>query len=131
MVLHNGNPLVDDPFDPSQQSPFFAITERECESFSTRARGATDSVDVIFGFHRQVKVDDVRDVVDVDAACRDVGCDEDSRPPVTEAVQRALPRGLRLIPMNGIARNTCEEQPLGNLVGTVFGAREDERPLHG
>ena len=71
MVLHNGDPLVDGPFDPSQQPPFFTITEREGEAFGTSSRCATDAVNVIFGFHRQVEVDDVRDVVDVDASVYD------------------------------------------------------------
>ena len=54
MVFHDGDSLIDDPFDPSKQSPFFAVAERQGESLGTGSRRAADAVNVVFGFHRQV-----------------------------------------------------------------------------
>src|SRR5262249_26639663 len=44
----------------------------------TCATGAADSMDEVFGFLREVVVDDVRDVVHVDATSGDVGGYEDA-----------------------------------------------------
>ena len=57
-----------------------------------RASRAADAVHVILGVHREVEVDDVRDPLDVDAARRDVGRDEDANRTSLEPVERALSR---------------------------------------
>ena len=49
--------------------------EADRRAFRARARRAADAVDVILRLHRQIVIDDMGDVRDVDAAGRDVGRD--------------------------------------------------------
>ena len=43
------------------------------------AAGAADAVDVVGRHHRQLEVDDVRELLDVEAARRDLGRDQERR----------------------------------------------------
>ena len=52
------------------------------------ARRAAAAVDVVVGRERHVEVDDVRDALDVDAARRDVGGDQDRVLAAPERLER-------------------------------------------
>ena len=71
--------LSDEALDRLQPARVLGGDERDRHSLATRARGAPDPVNVVSRRVRQVVVDDVRDVVDVDAACGDVGRDRAGR----------------------------------------------------
>src|SRR4051812_34988252 len=58
------------------------------------AAGAARAVDVVLVLLRRVEVDHVRDVVEVEAACRDVRGDERRHLAALEAGKRALARSL-------------------------------------
>ena len=58
------------------------------------APGAADTVDIRFFVFGALVVDDVGDVVDVDASGRDVGGDEDVDLAVAEGPERLLARAL-------------------------------------
>jgi hypothetical protein len=73
--------------------------ERDRVAAATGAAGAADPVDVRLGVGRDVVVDDVADPLDVQAAGRDVGGDEDVELAGLELVDRP-------------SRWTCATSPL-------------------
>src|SRR3712207_465884 len=83
--------------DPLDVAPLLAGEERDPDAGAPGAAGAPDAVDVGVAAVRRVEVDDVRDVVDVDAARGDVGRDERVDAPGLEVRQRALALRLRLV----------------------------------
>ena len=91
------------------------------------APGAADAVDVRLFVFGALVVDDVGDVVDVDASGRDVGGDEDVDLAVAEGSQRLLARALAEVSVE----RAGGEAPLGQLFGEACGGsfrpREDDR----
>jgi hypothetical protein len=85
-----------------------------------------DAVDVVLRVERQVVVDDVRDAVDVEAARRDVGRDEDGQRAVLEALQDAKPAALVDVAGDGGGGEAVRrERPLDALGGAPH-VREHE-----
>ena len=68
------------------------IAERDRDAGLFGARGAADAVNVVLRHFRQLEIDHVRDVIDVDAAGGDVGRDKDPRTAALELL-RAHGRG--------------------------------------
>ncbi len=91
----------------------------------------TDPVDIGFRQIRQVVIDDMGDIVDVNAACRDVGRDEDLHGAGLEPVQRLDALGLGLVAVDGGRLQAVIDQVTIDLVGTMLGPREDNRALDG
>ncbi len=92
----------------------------------TGATGAANSVDEVFGNHRQVEVDDVRDAVDVDAAGGDVGGDQDAVFALLETGERAVALALRAVTVNAGCLHTDPGETLGELLDPVTGAGKHE-----
>ena len=88
--------------------------------------GATDAMQVVGGHHRQLVVDDVRQLLDVEAARRDLGRDQQRDPSRLEVVQRSHALRLRLVAVDRGGGDAVLPQLLGELVGAVLGAGEDE-----
>src|SRR4029453_4221978 len=68
--------------------------ERDRVPRSARARRAAGAVEIVLGVEREVVVDHVRHVVDVESARRDVGGAEDRQRPVLEVGEEAEPSSL-------------------------------------
>src|SRR3569623_2105600 len=106
------------------------LDERHRHAGGAGARGAADTVDVGLGDLGDVEVDDVRDFVDVDAARRDVGRDEDARPARLEVGERAFAGALALVAVDRGRADALLLEVLGDAVRAVLGAREHEDALH-
>ena len=52
--------------------------EAHRDAFSAGARGAADAVDILFGHIGQFEVEHMADAGDVNAACSNVGCDQNT-----------------------------------------------------
>ena len=85
---------------------------------------------VRLGDVRKIEVDHVRQAVDVDAACCDVGRDQDATRAITEAVHRLVARILRLVSVDGGRCNARLLKVADETIGAVLGPGEDERALH-
>jgi len=70
-------------FNIAQERGLRRIAQRDRDAVSAGARGAADAV-VAFQHVGQLKIDDMRDVVDVDASRRDVGRDQNANAAVAE-----------------------------------------------
>ncbi len=104
--------------------------ERDRLSVDAGATGAADPVDVVLGDHRQLEVDDVRELLDVDAARGDVGRDEQVDAAGLEVVERAHPLRLALVAVDRGGADAVLLELQGEAVGAVLGAGEHERLLH-
>jgi len=87
---------------------------------------AADAMDEVFGDVGKIIVDDVGDVLNVDAASGDVGGHEDSILPALEAGQGGGALRLRAVAMNHGGVDALAVQALGDAFGAALGAREDK-----
>lgn len=71
--------------------------EGKCLATLIAATGPAYTVDVVLERVRQVIVDDVRNVIDVDAAGCDVGCDQYACVAALKSCKRPLARTVRLV----------------------------------
>src|SRR6185437_10808479 len=97
MVGDDRDALLDKLLDVAQEGALLAIAERDGDAVGAGSRGAADAVDIAFRHVRQVEIDDMGDAVDVDAARRYVGGDEDADLAGAEILERLLPRALRFV----------------------------------
>ena len=117
---------LDQPLDVAQELVLVDADERDGLARGARATGAPDPMDVIVRHVGQVVVDDVRQLVDVDAARRDVGGDEHLQARVLEFRQRPRARALALVAVDRERRDAVVVQLLRELVRAVLRAREHE-----
>ena len=69
---------ADELFNVAQEGGLLRIAERDRHPGGAGARRAADAVHIAFRNIGHVIVDDMGDAVDVDAARRDIGCDQDA-----------------------------------------------------
>src|SRR5579871_3082610 len=73
------DPLFDELLDGGQIRGFFWADQGDRVAGNARPARAADAVDVVFRHVRQLEVDDVRQLIYVQAARGDVGGDQDAR----------------------------------------------------
>ena len=130
-AIFGRNGLAGEALDAPQQIALVVGAQRDGAAFGAGAGRPPDAMHVGLGHLGQLEIDDVRDVVDVDATGRNVGRDQDAQLGVAEEVERMLALLLALVAVNGGDTNAGRVQMLGHLVGATLGAREDERARHG
>ena len=113
-------------FDVPQQRPLGAVAKRNRDARGASPRRAADPVNIGFRHFGN----DMRDAVDVEAARRDVGCDEGADAAAAKRVQRTFPLALALVTVNRASRDPAVIEMLGDLVGAAFRPCENERPGH-
>ena len=130
VVGHDGDLGADEALDVAEGAALLGVAERDRDARGARARRAADAVHVALGLVGEIEVDDVGDAVDVDAARRDVGRDEDADAAALEGVERALARALRLVAVDGGRGDALAVELLGDAVRAVLRAREHEDARH-
>src|SRR5258707_13702122 len=85
---------------------------------------AANSVNEVLGYFRQIVVDDVGDVLNVDSARGEVGRHQDAVAPLLKAGQRRGALRLRTITVNHCGLDALAIQVLGNSFGAALGSRE-------
>src|SRR6185312_13636508 len=109
------------PLDIAQQRPLLGAAKGERDAGAAGTRGAADAVDVALRHVRQVEIDDMGNAIDVDAAGGDIGVDQHAHPAVAEALERPLPRILRLVAVDRRGFDAAAGEIVGNAVGAVLG----------
>ena len=99
--------------------------EEDCGTFATCTAGTTDAVHVGLGVVGDVVVNNQGDALNVQAACRHVGCHEDVDATVTQGVNGALTQLLGDVTVNRCCRETACLQLVGDFLGFLLGAHED------
>src|SRR5205085_989421 len=108
---------------------FLTIAKRHGNSRGAGPSRPADAVDIELGRHRQIKIDDVRNGVDIQTAGRNVGGDQHGRRLRLELCQRSLTRVLALVAVNRLGANAVPLEPPHELVGAVLRPRENNGPL--
>ena len=106
---------LDQALDVAQEHVLVDAHERDRLAFGAGAARAADAVHVVLGHVRQVVVDDVRQLVDVDAARRDVGGDHHLDLAGLEVRQRARARVLALVAVQRDGADAVAVQRLTSL----------------
>ena len=101
--------------------------ERDGDADAACAAGTAGAVHVGLAVFRRVVVDDVRDVVDVDAAGGDVGRDEHVDLAALEGLEGTLTLRLALAAVHGAGVDADVVEATREAVGAVLGAHEDDR----
>src|SRR5690606_16890765 len=76
-------------------------TQAQCQARLSGAAGATDTVDVLFGVEGEFDVDHRRQILDVEAACGDIGGDQQGAAHVGELRQYLIAVALFQIAVQG------------------------------
>ena len=100
----------------------------ECERVASPfgAPRATDAMDVGIGGIRHVKVDDVRDALNIKPTRRDIGGDHDAEMSALETAERHLALSLCAVAVQArdFMSGVCDLAR--DLIGAMFGAGEDQ-----
>src|SRR5271154_5124915 len=96
------------------------------EALRAGSSGASHAMDEILGDLRQIVVDDLRDVVHVNAAGGEIGGHEDAGTPLLESGERRGPLRLRAPAVNQRRGETFAGQAEREAFGSALGAREDQ-----
>ena len=121
--------MFHDAFECADHVVIFRRDERECVAGALGASRASDAVNISIGGIGHVEVDNVRDAVDIETARRDVGGDHDLEMSRFETVQGALALSLCTVAVQARHSKARVRDLAGDLVGAVFGAREDQHRI--
>ena len=124
-LLRVGDAEVERLVDQAPARHVVPVDEGDGDTGVARAAGAADAVQVGLLVLGALVVDDVRDVLDVDAAGGDVGGDEDVDLAVAEGAQRLLAGALAQVAVDGGGGEAAVGQLVGDLGGGALGAAED------
>ncbi len=100
--------------------------ERGSDAEFAGAAGAANAVDEVFGDFGQIVVDDVGDVLDVDAARSEVGGHEDAVTAALETFKGGGALGLGAVSVNHGGVDALAIEALGDAFGAALGAGEDQ-----
>ena len=124
--LGPSNFLADESLDGLHMAGIFG--DHQCERIASRlhATSAPDAVNVILGMLRDIVVDDMADIGDVQAASGNIRGDQHFVPPITKAAQSLLAFALRSVGMKDSDGVVVAFEQMGDAVGAVFGAAKDD-----
>ena len=103
--------------------------EEDCGTFTTCTAGTANAVHVGLGVVGDVVVDDQGDALNVQTACSHVSCHEDVDAAVAQGVNGALTQLLGDVTVNRCCRETACLQLVGNFLGFLLGAHEDDNAV--
>ena len=122
----HGNLLLGEALDLVHEAFLVHAHQAHCLAAVAGAAGAADAVHVVFGHVGNVVVDDVRQLVDVDAACRNIGSNQGAQIARLELGQRLGAGALALVAVQRHGLDALVVQKVGHLVGAELGAREHQ-----
>jgi hypothetical protein len=117
---------ADQLLDRGEQRALVVRHERYGLASGAGAAGSPDAVDVILGHVRQIVVDDVRQLLDVEPPCRDVRCHQHAQLAVLEALQRSRARVLALVAVDRIRLDAAAFELFRQPVCAALGLAEHQ-----
>ena len=130
MIIDNGDLFSDKFLDITEVFFFLCITEGESDTTRSCTSCTTNTVDIGFWDIWKLKVDDMRQFIDVDSSCRDVGRYEDTCCLRFEVFESCLSGILCLISMNRLSIHSYFYQFFDDFVSTMFCPSENEDSLN-
>jgi hypothetical protein len=113
---------LDELLDIAQKWPFIDTDEGDRLADITGPTGAANAVDVVFGDIRQLIVDHMGELINIEAACSDIGGDENAYLATLEVSEGARACPLALVAVDRRGANAILLQLFGEAVGAMFGA---------
>src|SRR5262249_24969714 len=101
MVRNHPQTAPDQPFDVAKIAALLSSAEGERRATGPGSRRAADAMDIALRHVRQIEIHHVGDALDIDAARGNVRCQQDAGAATAEIRERALPRRLRLVAVDG------------------------------
>ena len=98
--LHAFDSQFEGAFDVAQFDGFGTADQRGSDALGAGASGTSDAVNEVFRHLGQVVVDDVSDVVHVQATGGDVGGNQNLRSAILESAERVVALRLRTVAVN-------------------------------
>ena len=120
------NRLFGEALDVLHEAFFVQAHQVDGSTIRTGAAGAANAVHIVFADVRDLVVHHMRQVIDVDAACGNVGGHQGADVAALEAGQRLCARRLALVAVQGHRLNAVLAQKLGHVIGAKFGAGEHQ-----
>ncbi len=121
--------LADQVFDIREQANLVGGHQGYCLARTAGTAGTADTMNVVLWHVRQVKVDYLGELVDIDAPGGDVGSHQNTGGTILKAGQGAGSGPLAFIAMNSSSINAGFLQLRGEFVSTVFGFAKHQRPM--
>ena len=120
------DPAPEQALDIAQQLVLVDADQRHGLTLVACTAGAADAVDIVFRHVRQLEVDHMGQLIDVQAACGDVGGHQHPYRAVLESGQGAGARTLRLVAVDRGRGQAVAVELLGQAVRSVLGAGEHQ-----
>ena len=131
LIAVQGDFLADQPLNVPEVSAFVVfIAEGNGNAFGTCPASPSDSVDIGLRDVGDFVIDDVAQVVYVDAACRDVGGHQNAKVSALKRFHGLFPLGLRLVAVNGFTAHPLFPEVLDQFVCAILGSGEDQCTAH-
>ena len=130
MIVYHGDLFSDKFLDISEVFFFFCITESESDTARSCSACPTDTMDIGFWDIWQLKIDNMRQFVNVDSSCCDVGGDEDTSGLCFKVFEGCLSGILCLVSMDGLSIDSHFHEFFDDFVCTMFCPSEDEDSLN-
>lgn len=122
--LQTFDPYAERAFERDKLAALIHAEKRGSEALGTGAAGTSDPVDEILRHVRQIVVDDLRNVVDVNPARGQIGGHEDAMAPLLETGERRGSLGLRAVAMDRRGGKAFAIQAQSEAFGSPLRARE-------
>ena len=130
VVLPAGDGLFQQLLNVFEHGQLAVIAEGDGRAPLPCAARPADPMDIGFGDLGEVVVEDIGQVLDVQATGSDVRGDQDPQLPRLELPQALLPGGLGLVAVDGGGGDALAGQVPGHFVRAVLGAGEDQGAAH-
>lgn len=126
IVMFDWDPDAGQFFDIPDKGLLVRRAEGDGDAVGSGPASATNAVDVGFRNIWDLVIEDVFQIVDVDAACSDIGCDEHANLAGLEIRQRFLSPVLRFVPMDRLGGDAVLFERSCHDVRAALRARKNE-----
>jgi hypothetical protein len=124
MIFDHRYRLGDQFLDVPEKFRFFLVAKGKRDTTGAGSTGSAYAMYIRFRYVGQLIVDDVCQLVYVDAPGGDIRRDQYPRMSALEILQCLLPGVLRLVAMDSFGADACPYEALGDLIGAMLGTRE-------
>ena len=124
MIFDHGYRLGDQFLDVPEKFGFFLVAKGQGNTAGAGSTGSAYAMYIGFRYVGQLIVDDMCQLVYVDAPGGDIRRDQYPRMPALEILQCILPGVLRFVAMDGFRADACPYEALSDLIGAMLRARE-------
>lgn len=112
-----------------QQRKFIRTAKADGGTVGSGPGRTANSVDIAFRLMGQVEIHHMSYIVHIDAAGRDISCNQNARLAIAKAAECTLPGALGFIAMDCFGGDACAIELFADTIGTMFGPAKDNDPL--